>query len=194
MELWSWRRLRYWYEFDASTWHPQVDHNCLIFPLHICVLGRMTSGNKCAFFRWCCESKWAYKRLFFISGLAGLLERGDAPVDELVGLRAQVVGDSTLREFHNDDNMTSGSGSGMPHLVPRTLAKMIELGERIGKLFIDFGLQSNPMFHHLSIYCRINAPGESNQQIYRSKCSGWATGRFIDLQRVLSPSEGFVGG
>jgi hypothetical protein len=72
--------------------------------------------------------------IIFISGLSGLLERGDATVDELVGLRAQVVGDSTLREFHNDDNMTSGSGSGMPHLVPRTLAKMIELGERIGML------------------------------------------------------------
>lgn len=68
-----------------------------------------------------------------ISGLTGLLERGDEPLDELVGLRAQVVGDSTLREFHNDDNMTSGSGSGMPHLVSRTLAKMIELGDRIGE-------------------------------------------------------------
>ena len=99
------------------------------------------------------------QQFVFISGLAGLLERGDAPVDELVGLRAQVVGDSTLREFHNDDNMTSGSGSGMPHLVPRTLAKMIELGERIGKLFIDFGLQSYPMFHHLSIYHNI---GQTN--------------------------------
>jgi len=67
------------------------------------------------------------------SGLAGLIEGGEEPLDELVGLRAQVVGDSTLREFHNDDNMTSGSGSGMPHLVSRTLAKMIELGDRIGK-------------------------------------------------------------
>jgi hypothetical protein len=62
------------------------------------------------------------------------LER-DAPIDELVGLRAQVVGDSTLREFHNDDNMTSGSGSGMPHLVSRTLSRMIEKEERIGEFF-----------------------------------------------------------
>ena len=61
------------------------------------------------------------------------MEQGDAPIDELVGLRAQVVGDSTLREFHNDDNMTSGSGSGMPHLVPRTLSKMIEKEDRIGE-------------------------------------------------------------
>ena len=63
-----------------------------------------------------------------------MLERSDGPIDELVGLRAQVVGDSTLREFQNEDNMTSGSGAGMPHLVSRTLAKQIHLGERIGKL------------------------------------------------------------
>lgn len=41
-------------------------------------------------------------------------------------LRAQAVGDSTLREYH-DTGMTSGSGSGMTQLVPRTLAKQIEL-------------------------------------------------------------------
>lgn len=55
----------------------------------------------------------------------------NATADELLGLRAQAVGDSTLREFQDD--MTSGSGSGMPHLVQRTLAKQIRLLDRIGK-------------------------------------------------------------
>ena len=40
-------------------------------------------------------------------------------------LRAQAVGDSTLRELRQE--MTSGSGSGMPHMVHRTLAKQIQL-------------------------------------------------------------------
>ena len=58
--------------------------------------------------------------------------------DQLLGVRAQVVGDSTLREFCGqsaleDADMTSGSGSGMPHLVQRTLAKQINLLERVGK-------------------------------------------------------------
>ena len=46
--------------------------------------------------------------------------------DELVGLRAQAAGDSTLREIF-DHSMTSGSGSGLTHLVQRTLAKQIAL-------------------------------------------------------------------
>ena len=58
--------------------------------------------------------------------------------DQLLGVRAHVVGDSTLREFCgqsglDDADMTSGSGSGMPHLVQRTLAKQINLLERVGK-------------------------------------------------------------
>ena len=56
--------------------------------------------------------------------------------DELTGLRAHPVGDSTLREFHGadqDGSITSGSGSGMPFLVQRTLAKQIQLGACIGK-------------------------------------------------------------
>ena len=57
--------------------------------------------------------------------------------DQLLGVRAQVVGDSTLREFCGQDaddvDMTSGSGSGMPHLVQRTLAKQIDLLDRVGK-------------------------------------------------------------
>merc|ERR1712060_598860 len=40
--------------------------------------------------------------------------------DELVGLRAQAAGDSTLREIF-DHSMTSGSGSGLPFLVQRLL-------------------------------------------------------------------------
>jgi len=52
--------------------------------------------------------------------------------DELVGLRAQAAGDSTLREIF-DHSMTSGSGSGLPFLVQRTLAKQIALRECIGK-------------------------------------------------------------
>jgi len=52
--------------------------------------------------------------------------------EEMVGLRAQAAGDSTLREIF-DDSMTSGSGSGLPFLVQRTLAKQISLRECIGK-------------------------------------------------------------
>jgi hypothetical protein len=53
--------------------------------------------------------------------------------DEMVGLRAQAAGDSTLREVFADHSMTSGSGSGLPFLVQRTLAKQIALRECIGK-------------------------------------------------------------
>ncbi|TRY61300.1 hypothetical protein TCAL_16255 [Tigriopus californicus] len=54
--------------------------------------------------------------------------------DELVALRARPVGDSTLREFRDGDgSLTSGSGSGLPFLVQRTLAKQIQLGGCIGK-------------------------------------------------------------
>lgn len=52
--------------------------------------------------------------------------------DELVGLRAHPAGDSTLREIF-DHSITSGSGSGLPFLVQRTLAKQIALRECIGK-------------------------------------------------------------
>lgn len=50
--------------------------------------------------------------------------------DELV--RATAAGDSTLREYL-EHSMTSGSGSGLPLLVQRTLAKQISLVECIGK-------------------------------------------------------------
>lgn len=50
--------------------------------------------------------------------------------DEL--LRATPAGDSTLREYL-EHSMTSGSGSGLPLLIQRTLAKQISLSECIGK-------------------------------------------------------------
>ncbi|XP_066158125.1 activin receptor type-1 isoform X2 [Euwallacea fornicatus] len=50
--------------------------------------------------------------------------------DEL--LRATAAGDSTLREYL-EHTMTSGSGSGFPLLVQRTMAKQIALMECIGK-------------------------------------------------------------
>lgn len=50
--------------------------------------------------------------------------------DEL--LRATAAGDSTLREYL-EHSLTSGSGSGLPLLIQRTLAKQISLAECIGK-------------------------------------------------------------
>lgn len=47
-------------------------------------------------------------------------------------LRATAAGDSTLREYL-EHSMTSGSGSGLPLLIQRTLAKQISLIECIGK-------------------------------------------------------------
>jgi len=46
--------------------------------------------------------------------------------EEMVGLRARAAVDSTLREIF-DHSMTSGSGSGLPLLVQRTLAEQISL-------------------------------------------------------------------
>ena len=55
-------------------------------------------------------------------------------VELLDGIRFRPVGDSTLRAFGaEEDELTSGSGSGMPQLVQRTLAKQITLQEVIGK-------------------------------------------------------------
>lgn len=47
-------------------------------------------------------------------------------------LRATAAGDSTLREYL-EHSMTSGSGSGLPLLIQRTLAKQISLADCIGK-------------------------------------------------------------
>ena len=46
--------------------------------------------------------------------------------DEMLALRAQAVGDSTLNELLPGE-MTSGTGSGMPFLAPRTFAREIQL-------------------------------------------------------------------
>jgi len=58
--------------------------------------------------------------------------------DELVGLPSQAVGNTNLRELHSIDNTTSGSGSGMPQLVSRTLSKTIEKQEIIGEFLQCF--------------------------------------------------------
>lgn len=50
--------------------------------------------------------------------------------DEL--LRATSAGDSTLREYLQH-SVTSGSGSGLPLLIQRTLAKQVSLVENIGR-------------------------------------------------------------
>lgn len=47
-------------------------------------------------------------------------------------LRVTAAGDSTLREYL-EHSLTSGSGSGLPLLIQRTLAKQISLAECIGK-------------------------------------------------------------
>ncbi|XP_076062987.1 activin receptor type-1-like isoform X2 [Oratosquilla oratoria] len=47
-------------------------------------------------------------------------------------LQATAAGDSTLRDLFNE-SITSGSGSGLPLLIQRTLAKQIWLAEVIGK-------------------------------------------------------------
>ena len=43
----------------------------------------------------------------------------------MLALRAQAVGDSTLNELLPGE-MTSGTGSGMPFLAPRTFAREIQ--------------------------------------------------------------------
>ncbi|XP_074836230.1 activin receptor type-1-like isoform X2 [Carettochelys insculpta] len=47
-------------------------------------------------------------------------------------LKASVVGDSTLQDLLNED-CTTGSGSGLPFLVQRTMARQITLVECVGK-------------------------------------------------------------
>ncbi|KAM6308136.1 activin receptor type-1-like [Podargus strigoides] len=47
-------------------------------------------------------------------------------------LKASMVGDSTLEDLLNDD-CTTGSGSGLPFLVQRTVARQITLVECVGK-------------------------------------------------------------
>ncbi|XP_031753001.1 serine/threonine-protein kinase receptor R3 isoform X2 [Xenopus tropicalis] len=52
--------------------------------------------------------------------------------DDADMLKASVVGDSTLGEFL-DEYCTTGSGSGLPFLVQRTVARQITLVECVGK-------------------------------------------------------------
>lgn len=47
-------------------------------------------------------------------------------------LRATAAGDSTLKEYLDGRSLTSGSGSGLPLLVQRTLAKQVALVECLG--------------------------------------------------------------
>ncbi|XP_076287455.1 activin receptor type-1-like isoform X1 [Lasioglossum baleicum] len=47
-------------------------------------------------------------------------------------LRATAAGDSTLKEYLDGRSLTSGSGSGLPLLVQRTLAKQVSLVECLG--------------------------------------------------------------
>ena len=54
-------------------------------------------------------------------GGAGQFNNGGADHD-MLALRAQAVGDSTLNELLPGE-MTSGTGSGMPFLAPRTFAR-----------------------------------------------------------------------
>lgn len=61
----------------------------------------------------------------------GLCDDSMHPQQQL--LRATAAGDSTLRRYL-EKSMTSGSGSGFPLLVQRTLAKHITLLECVGKV------------------------------------------------------------
>lgn len=61
-----------------------------------------------------------------------LMDREYQSLRQLDNLIATAAGDSTLREVF-DHSVTSGSGSGLPVLVPRTLSNEIELIENIGK-------------------------------------------------------------
>ncbi|XP_036400911.1 activin receptor type-1-like isoform X2 [Megalops cyprinoides] len=82
--------------------------------------------------------------LIFLSGIAALafrrihqnrmerLTARDAEYGTIDGLIASNVGDSTLADLL-DHSCTSGSGSGLPFLVQRTVARQITLNECVGK-------------------------------------------------------------
>ncbi|NP_001017357.1 activin receptor type-1 precursor [Xenopus tropicalis] len=61
-----------------------------------------------------------------------MLSNRDAEYGTIDGLIASNVGDSTLAEML-DHSCTSGSGSGLPFLVQRTVARQITLAECVGK-------------------------------------------------------------
>lgn len=70
---------------------------------------------------------WKLRRQSRKRLLAQLNELGDADL-----LKASIVGDSTLGDLL-EDNCTTGSGSGLPFLVQRTVARQITLVECVGK-------------------------------------------------------------
>lgn len=59
-------------------------------------------------------------------------------------IRAVAAGDSTLREYL-ECSVTSGSGSGLPLMVQRTLAKQVTLIECVGKVYPFFIYISHPV-------------------------------------------------
>lgn len=72
---------------------------------------------------------WHRRRMARLTSMEGSQDPDYTYRDEL---RVTAAGDSTLREVF-EHSVTSGSGSGMPLLIQRTLAKQITLGECIGK-------------------------------------------------------------
>lgn len=80
--------------------------------------------------------RWAPKTLISKKSFCRLCNENRADPDTYYAsddlLRATAAGDSTLREYL-EQSMTSGSGSGLPLLIQRTLAKQISLVECIGK-------------------------------------------------------------
>nr|XP_033793249.1 serine/threonine-protein kinase receptor R3-like isoform X3 [Geotrypetes seraphini] len=69
-----------------------------------------------------CKVKWHYRQRL----LTRLNELGETDM-----LKASIVGDSTLGDLLDD--CTTGSGSGLPFLVQRTVARQITLVECVGK-------------------------------------------------------------
>jgi hypothetical protein len=83
-------------------------------------------------FAFCMLRRHHRKKMEDLAGRVGHFTGGGGDRDEMVGLRAQAVGDSTLREFHGCE-VTSGSGQGQPRLGKRTFSHEIQLGPCIGK-------------------------------------------------------------
>ncbi|CAG0881720.1 unnamed protein product [Darwinula stevensoni] len=83
----------------------------------------------------------------FANDLASNVDAEDLEALYGAELKATAAGESTLREFL-DASLTSGSGSGLPLLVQRTLAKQITLKECIE---MPFFLQGKPAIAHRDI-------------------------------------------
>ncbi|XP_029450388.1 serine/threonine-protein kinase receptor R3 isoform X2 [Rhinatrema bivittatum] len=74
-----------------------------------------------------CRARWHHRKRL----LTRLHELGDTDM-----LKASIVGDSTLGDLL-DDYCTTGSGSGLPFLVQRTVARQITLVECVGFIASD---------------------------------------------------------